>query len=78
MTLRVNTQLSILVRYVQFVLMLDITDHSADLHVSKVTQMFEIFQYPLRKAVCCFMQWSDVGHPCQNATDDVMQSLHDM
>jgi len=31
--LRVNTQLCILVRYVQFLLMLDITDHSADLHV---------------------------------------------
>lgn len=43
MTLRVNTQLSIWVCYVQFLLMLDITDHSADLHVSKVTQMFEIF-----------------------------------
>jgi hypothetical protein len=31
------------VHYVQFLLMLDITDHSVDLHVSKVMKMFEIF-----------------------------------
>ena len=41
--LRVNTHLSIWVCYVQFLLVLDTTDHSADLNVSKVTPMFEIF-----------------------------------